>query len=204
MLIFTFTDTLHSTFEEFLYDTHGIHFESIFQNVYHFIDMFFKTTIKKELNLTVLFDIAKDVHADIEAFTEINSHHSNFLPSHSTISFSSSFFLERNHTKKYIYYIILHEMIHALGIAYQPHSKWSSFLNKDTNEYVFTNPKRSIAIKRYHAKYPSRKSIGIPLDDAEDTFSNCQHLKGIRDVFSSPIYMSVSPITLGILEDFYA
>ena len=57
----------------------------------------------------------------------------------------------------------------------------------------------------YYQKQTHTNKTTIPLQksDTEDALTDYHHLtKSIKDVFSSPLYYTISPITLGLLHDY--
>lgn len=203
MLLFIFSNPLKNHIKSYINETKGIHFECIFQNVYRYIDHLFKNIIHKDIQLTILFNLVNNDYNDFEAFTEINECDHNKNPTYSTIYLTKSFLQNtRKSSKKYIYYVILHECIHALGIMYSNKTKWKTFLNKDETAYIY-NSKPSIAINKYKLLKQNHIIDSIPLQLEECNLSDKHHLFGIKDVFSSPLFTNVSPVTIGLLYDYY-
>lgn len=206
MLLFSFSDKLKNQFHSYIKQSKGIHFESIFQNVYRYIEYLFQQVIHKDINLTILFEWIDDNTNEFEAFTQIMKSDNQLNPTYSIIYLTNSFLHnKRRSSKKYIYYVILHECIHALGIMYDKKTKWKSFLNKDETSYIYNgNPSR--AIDEYN-KLKQIKSnticMGIPLYSENCTHSDKHHIEGVNDVFSTPLYTNVSQVTIGLLHDYY-
>lgn len=204
MLLFTFSEKLKNHFHAYLKNTKGIHFESIFQNVYRYIDYLFQDVICKDIQLTILFEWIDDKTDDFEAFTQIMKSDKHLNPTYSIIYLTNSFLHnKRKSSKKYIYYVILHECIHALGIMYDIKTKWKTFLNKEETHYIYNNnPSR--AIQEYMKLYGSKKTrSGIPIHIENCDYSDKHHILGTYDVFSTPLYTNVSQVTIGLLYDYY-
>lgn len=204
MLLFSFSEKLKNKFHSYLKQSKGIHFESIFQNVYRYIEYLFQQVIHQEIHLTIRFEWIDDKTNNFEAFTQIMKSDEHLNPTESIIYLTNSFLHnKRNSSKKYIYYVILHECIHALGIMYDNKTKWKSFLNEDETQYIY-NEKPSRAITEYNKLIKSRGIYsGIPLHNENCDHSDKHHILGVKDVFSTPLYTNVSQVTIGLLYDYY-
>lgn len=172
--------------------------ESIYQ-LYEYMDNLIENT--NDYYLQVDFDVISDQNQPYEydAYTIIHTWNTNHFPAYSSIYVCP----EEFQSKKHFYYTILHELFHALGIMHVPdrNVRWLNLINQEKHLYV-GNGTKSRAICRY-SQMMNRSCHAIPLQSDEDHMTDFHHLTPlIKDVFSSPLHYRVSPVTIGLLEDY--
>lgn len=175
-------------------------YENTIHQLYEYIETILENSFS--CNLRVDFDFMPNQNQPYEydAYTIIHSWNHDDFPSHSTIYICPDGF----QSKKHFYFTMLHELFHALGIMYIPKQniRWSKLIDQEKNQYV-GNGTNSKAIY-YYSQLLKQKCEYIPLDmDDNDSMTTFHHLTPkIKDVFSSPLHYNISPITLGLLEDY--
>ena len=186
------TFTLSQTFKT-KYQKH----EELIYKLYNYLDTILCDTL--QYDLSVHFDLMTNQHErdHYDAYTVINKWNSNHFPKQSTI-FVADFV-----SRKHFYYTLLHELFHALGLMYLPENiRWNTLIDKTTHEYI--GKKNSKALF-YYSKHSKTTKQAIPLQKSPnpDAFTDYHHLtESIKDVFSSPLHYTISPITLGLLDDY--
>jgi len=172
--------------------------EDLMYTLYNYIHTIIDNSCK--YNLFVHFDLVSTQHEQeqYDAYTVIHEWNHNDFPKHSTI-YVADFV-----SKKHFYYTLLHELFHALGLMYIPgkNTRWNNLINIPTHEYIGKENSKAIY---YYQKSTNTNKTTIPLQksDNSDTFTDYHHLtESIKDVFSSPLYYTISPITLGLLDDY--
>jgi hypothetical protein len=172
--------------------------EKLLYRLYEYLDTILRDSL--QYNLSVHFDLMTNQYEldQYDAYTIINEWNPNNFPKKSTI-YVADFV-----TKKHFYYTLLHELFHALGLMYIPGTnvRWNTLIDKISKEYI--GKKNSKAIFYYCKRFKTNKN-SIPLQKSSnpDTLTDYHHLtESIKDVFSSPLYYTISPITLGLLDDY--
>lgn len=192
MITFQFTQRFKTTFQKY---------ESQLHTIYEYVHNLFVNA--NQYNLRVHFDLMTTQHEleQYDAYTTIQSWNENLFPKSSNIYVADTF-----SSKKHFCYTLLHEILHALGLMYLPtiNKRWNRMINAYTKQYIGPSEKQSIAIQ-YYKKLHAKQAKTIPLfkEINNDTYSDYHHLcKEIHDVFSSPLHYNISPVTLGLLQDY--
>lgn len=188
MITFTLSQTFKAKYQKQ---------QDLIYTLYNYLDTILYNA--SDYDLSVHFDLMTNQHEldQYDAYTIINQWNSNHFPRQSTI------FVAEFVSKKHFYYTLLHELFHALGLMHiSENIRWNTLINKNTHEYI--GKKNSKAIF-YYSQRMKKKKTAIPLQKSSnpDTFTDFHHLtESIKDVFSSPLYYTISPITLGLLDDY--
>lgn len=160
--------------------------EHIFMKAYDCIN---KIIISPRI-LHVMFDFDNSLSSksNILAYTQINNSNIDYFP----INASIFFHLQINKTKnKELYYILIHELFHALGLMKSNYTKWMSFIDKENNIYTGTFSNKCFG-----------KPIPVYFDKKDDGTSNYNHLCGYKDFFSETIHYNINKCSLLLLKDY--